>query len=70
MQAVVLALPIPGFVGTSSPVQVPVLPSGGYRNPAQRPERTPQQGAKVTNRSRAVSPSPCASREGVTERYT
>jgi len=30
MQAVVLALPIPGFVGTSSPVQVPVLPSGGY----------------------------------------
>jgi len=51
------------------PYTCPSSPQGGYPDAAQRPDRTPQQGAKVMSRSQAVSPSPCASREGVTERY-
>ncbi len=35
---------------SSHPDKKPVPPSGGYPDPAQRPEGAPLQGAKVTNR--------------------
>jgi len=35
---------------SSHPYTDPVPPSGGYPDPAQRPEGAPLQGAKVTNR--------------------
>ncbi|MCK9590437.1 MAG: hypothetical protein M0Q91_00295 [Methanoregula sp.] len=45
------------------------IATGGYPNAANGPSERCLR-TKVTNRSQAVSPSPCASREGVTKRST